>query len=113
MPDYTPLGFQKIAHQASVDPKLIRCPRDGVVMRVLATRARYDDRGIPTFREFPRLPAGAGWRVTELDLECPACRRRAERVRPATDDPADRHQCNLFEASSSTAAASARGPVRR
>ena len=105
MPDYTRLGYQKIAHQASVDPALIRCPRDGAVMRVLATRARHDDRGVPTFREFPRLPAGAGWHVTELDLECPACRRRAEGIRPVTDNADDRRQCNLFEVSSSSSAA--------
>jgi hypothetical protein len=113
MPDYTPLGLQKIAVQASVDPTLIRCPRDGAVMRVVATRARHDDRGVPTFREFPRLPCGAGWRVTELDVECPACRRQAERLRPATDDADDKQQCSLFDIASPAQTTPARHAIPR
>ena len=51
------------AQQAARDPTTIRCPRDGAVMRVLGGRA----------------PASG----EPLDLECPACRRRAVGVRPA------------------------------
>lgn len=60
--DYALLGIQKIAQQAARDPTTIRCPRDGAVMRVFA-------RGTPTAFE-------------GLDVECPACRRRATGVRP-------------------------------
>ncbi len=77
MPDYTELGLQKIAHQAARDLTLIRCPRDGVVMRVVASRAERQDRDGLTKRRFDRLPTGRGWQVTGLDVECPACRRRA------------------------------------
>lgn len=62
MQDYAVLGIQKIAQQAARDPTTIRCPRDGAVMRVLGPRS-------PTVREV-------------LDVECPACRRRAVGVRP-------------------------------
>ena len=63
MREYALLGIQKIARQAARDPTMIRCPRDGAVMRVLRCPPAYD-----------------------LDVECPACGRRAEGVRPA--DPA-------------------------
>lgn len=58
MQDYALLAIEKIARQASRDPTTIRCPRDGAVMRVLGTG-------------------------DALDVECPACRRRAVGVRPA------------------------------
>jgi hypothetical protein len=61
--EYLLLGIEKIARQAARDPTTIRCPRDGAVMRVLGERA----------------PASG----EPLDLECPACRRRAVGVRPA------------------------------
>jgi hypothetical protein len=64
--EYLLLGIEKIARQAARDPTTIRCPRDGAVMRVLGTGVRAASEG--------------------LDLECPACRRRAVGVRPA--DPA-------------------------
>ena len=66
MQEYLLLGIEKIARQAARDPTTIRCPRDGAVMRVLGGRA----------------PASG----EPLDLECPACRRRAVGVHPA--DPA-------------------------
>ena len=113
MPDYTPLGLQKIALQAAADPTLIRCPRDGVVMRVAATRARHDGRSVPTIREFPRLPSGPGWCVVELDVECPACRRRAERVRPAADEATDRQQCSLFDVAAPTRTNATRHAIPR
>ena len=98
MPDYTLVGFQKIAQQAALDAAVVRCPRDGAVMRVVASRAERADRKGTTLREFHRLPRGTGWRVLELDLECPACRRRATGVRPASDPAECPYQWGLFEA---------------
>ena len=81
MPDYTPLGLQKLAEQAARDVTSIRCPRDGAVMRVLASRT--DD----VSEEREREQAVHPWRksgpvVVEVDVECPACRRHAMGVRP-------------------------------
>lgn len=76
MSDYTPLGLEKLAHQAAKDLTTLRCPRDSVVMRVLACRAEQALRGAVSRREFSRVP-GREWRVLEVDVECPACRRRA------------------------------------
>ncbi|NIM52815.1 MAG: hypothetical protein GTN62_15185 [Gemmatimonadales bacterium] len=90
MPDYTPLGIQKIARQAARDLTTIRCPRDSVVMRILASRAERQDREGLTRRTFQRAPTQGAWRVTELDVECPACRRRALGIRPAVaSEPTD------------------------
>jgi hypothetical protein len=58
MSDYTPLGMAKLAQQATRDLTSIRCPRDSVVMRFLNRRLMGDEGG-------------------EVDLECPACGRRA------------------------------------
>lgn len=77
MSDYTPLGIEKLAQQAATDPSTIRCPRDGVVMRVLQCRAERTERGEVAHRELPSVPAGREWRLTQIDVECPACRRRA------------------------------------
>jgi hypothetical protein len=79
--DYTSLGVDKIAHQATRDASLIRCPRDSVVMRVLGSRAERLSREGMVSREFTRLPSDAAWRLVEVDVECPACRRRACGVR--------------------------------
>lgn len=98
MPDYTLVGFQKIAQQAALDAAVVRCPRDGAVMRVVASRAEHADRKGTTLREFRRLPRGTDWRVLELDLECPACRRRATGVHPARDPAECPYQWGLFEA---------------
>ena len=81
MSDYTPLGIQKIAQQAGKDPALIRCPRDGVVMRILRACAERQDVGGVKQRTFDRAPKGDVWTVTEVDVECPACRRCAGSVR--------------------------------
>jgi hypothetical protein len=35
----------------------------------------------PEMRVFDRLPRSADWQVRELDVQCPACRRQALRVR--------------------------------
>lgn len=77
MSDYTSLGIAKLARQAATHPLIIRCPRDGVVMRVL--RCCADRTGVreEARREFGRVPPGREWRVREIDVECPACRRRA------------------------------------
>ncbi|MGD8727959.1 MAG: hypothetical protein PVH40_09955 [Gemmatimonadales bacterium] len=112
MSDYTALGLHKIALQASVNPTLIRCPRDGVVMRVVAAHARHDGRGVPTYRDFSRLPSGAGWHILKLDVECPACRRRAESVRPAMGEADDTDQCNLFDVTSPPPPTSSRHAYR-
>jgi hypothetical protein len=77
MSDYTPLGLEKLARHATKDLTTFRCPRDGVVMRLLACRAEPTAAGDKTCREFRRLPRDSEWRVLEVDLECPACRRRA------------------------------------
>ncbi len=82
MADYTPLGLEKIARQAADDLSLIRCPRDSVVMRVVGCRAEPVNGAASEGREFRSRPPKAGWRVTEVDVECPACRRRATGVRP-------------------------------
>jgi hypothetical protein len=80
MADYTPLGIQKIAQQAERDPRTIRCPRDSVVMRVLASRAERSEGGEAVRQRVDGLPRGRGWRVTQVDVECPACRRQAVNV---------------------------------
>jgi hypothetical protein len=80
MDDYTPLGIEKIARQAGIAISGIRCPRDGVVMRVLTWRARRRDGSDETRRGAGRPPVSKEWAVTQLDVECPACRRRAEGV---------------------------------
>lgn len=87
MSDYTPLGLEKLARHASRDLTTIRCPRDSVVMRLLACRAERPAGGDVMRREFVRLPRDSDWQVREIDLECPACRRRAPGVRIA--DPTD------------------------
>lgn len=79
--DYSSLGIVKLQRQAEANPTLIRCPRDGVVMRVLGGRAARRDGSGETRRFADRLPNLRGWQIREVDLECPACRRRAERVR--------------------------------
>lgn len=82
MSDYTFRGLQKLAHQVATRPTLIRCPRDSVVMRVLSSQAeRQGPHGIRQ-ETFVGMPKDGGWRVLEVDVECPACRRRAMRVRP-------------------------------
>ena len=82
MTDYTPLGFEKIALQVARDPSLVRCPRDGAVMRVMACDGTRDDGQAMTARELTRLPRGRHCVVARLDVECPACGRRALGVRP-------------------------------
>lgn len=80
MAHYTESGIEKLRQQAETTPALVRCPRDGVVMRVLGGEAQRLD-GSDDVRHFTkRVPNLHRWRVMELDLECPACRRRAERV---------------------------------
>lgn len=98
MPDYTLVGLQKITQQAAVDAAVVRCPRDGAVMRVMASRAEHTSRNGTILREFDRLPRGDDWQLIELDLECPACRRRAAGVRPASDSTGCPYQWGLFEA---------------
>jgi hypothetical protein len=93
--DYTPLGIQKIAQQAGRDPTTIRCPRDSVVMRVLTANAERPDADGVKRRRFEGLPKGSAWQLTEVDVECPACRRSAQGVRPlrrssAAREPATR-----------------------
>lgn len=80
MSDYTALGLEKLAHQAAADLTTIRCPRDSVVMRLLVCRAERTAGGEVTQGEFHRPPRGREWRVREVDVECPACRRRALHV---------------------------------
>ncbi|UCF40964.1 MAG: hypothetical protein JSW43_01075 [Gemmatimonadota bacterium] len=96
MADYSVLGIHKIARQAAADLGIIRCPRDGAVMRVVASRAEHTSRNGTILREFDRLPRGAEWLIVDLDLECPACRRRAAGVRPAGDVECP-YQWGLFE----------------
>jgi len=82
MSDYTFRGLQKLAHQVATRPTLIRCPRDSVVMRVLSSRAeRQGPHGVRQ-ETFVGMPRDGEWRVLEVDVECPACRRRAMHVRP-------------------------------
>jgi hypothetical protein len=93
--DYTPLGIQKIAQQAGLDATTIRCPRDSVVMRVLVAKAERPNAEGVTRRTFEGLPKGSAWQLTEVDVECPACRRSASGIRPmrrssATREPATR-----------------------
>ena len=79
MADYTSLGIEKVTRQARVNRALVRCPRDGAVMRVTGSRAERRD-GTAESQRFVGLPSGRDWVVTELDLECPACRRVAEGI---------------------------------
>lgn len=81
MSDYTPLGLEKLARHAANDLTTVRCPRDSVVMRLLACRAERYEAGALAQREFQRAPRGGDWEVREVDFECPACRRRAMNVR--------------------------------
>ena len=78
--DYTTLGLDKLRRQANTDVTLVRCPRDGVVMRVLGCRAARRDGSGEECRVVGRLPRGRVWAVRELDLECPACGRRARGI---------------------------------
>lgn len=87
MSDYTFRGLQKLSHQVAEHPDLIRCPRDSVVMRVLSSRAERDGANGPREESFVGRPKGSAWRVVEVDVECPACRRRAQRVRPVVPRP--------------------------
>jgi hypothetical protein len=82
MSDYTPTGLQKLSHQVAEHPQLIRCPRDSVVMRVLGSRAECDGTHGVRHEAFVGMPKERAWRVVEIDVECPACRRRALHVRP-------------------------------
>lgn len=75
---YTQLGISKIAIQASRAPREIRCPRDGAVMRVTGCVAEEAQGLAP--RRFRGLPVRGEWRLTSVDVECPACRRRAGEV---------------------------------
>lgn len=86
MQDYTTLGIEKIAQQAAKDPTLIRCPRDSAVMRVLRTRPvdlTADDAGA----DQPPVSVNGARSPIELDVECPACRRRATAVRTSRRQP--------------------------
>ena len=49
-------------------------------MRVTVWRAERAGGPEPEMRVFDRLPRSADWQVRELDVQCPACRRRALRV---------------------------------
>lgn len=82
MADYTELGIEKLTQQAGRRDGLVRCPRDGAVMRVIGGRAeRRDGSGeVAAFER--RFPDKVIWQVRELTVECPACQRRAERIRP-------------------------------
>ncbi len=80
MSDYTPLGMEKMARQASLDVALIRCPRDGVVMRIVAWRARRRDGSDETRHSTGRPPSAQEWTLTQLDVMCPACRRRGDGI---------------------------------
>jgi hypothetical protein len=92
MPGYTPLGIEKIVKQAKHSLDLIRCPRDSVVMRILGGRAERRDGSGTTERFSERLPSSRYWSVREVDLECPACRRRAQAIGVrAANAPADRN----------------------
>jgi hypothetical protein len=106
MADYTPLGLEKIARQAASDLSLIRCPRDSVVMRVVVSRAERVDGVELESREFRSRPPDAEWRVTELTVECPACRRCATGIRP---DPGSVQHAPI---TSRPASDTARAPLR-
>jgi hypothetical protein len=77
MTDYTPLGIEKLTLQASRNAGLIRCPRDGVVMHIIRCQAARADNPDDLSQMVGRVPRGPDWTVRNLDLECPACRRRA------------------------------------
>lgn len=79
MADYSSLGIDKITKQANTDITLVRCPRDSVVMRPVECVLERPDTG-ERRRVRGRPPKGREWAVRELDLECPACRRRATRI---------------------------------
>jgi ssDNA-binding Zn-finger/Zn-ribbon topoisomerase 1 len=81
MEQYSPIGIEKIARQAAAERVIIRCPRDGAVMRVVTWRAKRRDGSGETRRGTGRPPsASKEWAVTQLDVECPACRRGAENI---------------------------------
>ncbi|HET7039647.1 MAG TPA: hypothetical protein VFH97_07155 [Gemmatimonadales bacterium] len=80
MEHYSPLGIEKIVRQAATERLIIRCPRDGVVMRVVSWRAKRRDGSEETRRGTGRPRASREWAITHLDLECPACRRTAEGI---------------------------------
>ena len=80
MSDYTKLGLKKIAQQAKRDLRLVRCPRDGAVMRVTAWRAEHVEDPDNQLQTFDRFPRGVEWKVRDLDVRCPACGRTAEGI---------------------------------
>lgn len=83
MCDYTPRGIEKLSYQVAEHPELIRCPRDSAVMRVLSSRAERSGPHGMRHESFVGMPKERAWRVLEVDVECPACRRRALEVRAA------------------------------
>lgn len=87
MSDYTARGLQKLAHQVAQHADLIRCPRDSAVMRVLSTRAERPGAHGLRHESFVGRPRGRSWRVVDIDLECPACKRRAMAVQPQAPQP--------------------------
>ena len=78
--DYTELGLSKIALQARRNMREIRCPRDGAVMRVVA-RVSVDQQNETSIQRHLAL--------SSIDVECPACRRKAKGVSLATPSSGD------------------------
>ncbi len=113
MTDYTSLGIQKLVRQATQDLSLIRCPRDSVVMRVLRCRAERPEGDGSKSGEFRRAPRSADWRVKEVDLECPACRRRAMGLRLVGDCPEDRAAASDDAVAAEAARSRRQGTERR
>lgn len=87
MTHYTDLGLAKLRWQAETEHHVVRCPRDGAVMRVLRAVAEPRDADGEARRFAARLPDRRRWRVRELDLECPACQRRAEGIQLRCNGP--------------------------
>ena len=81
MDDYSEAGRTKLEQQASTTLDFIRCPLDSAVMLVLRSAAGRYERGETLYREFKGLPHSSEWTVSSVDLECSACRRRADDVR--------------------------------
>ncbi len=80
MDDYSEIGRAKLEMQASESLDFIRCPLDSAAMLVERSIAGRYERGQTAFREFNGLPRSNEWTVESIQLQCSACRRRAEDI---------------------------------
>ncbi len=80
MNDYSDAGRAKIEQQVSATLDFIQCPLDSAAMLVTGSVAGRYERDGTTYRDFKGLPRHSDWTVSSVNLECSACRRRADDI---------------------------------